>query len=516
MRGNRLGSGRGTVGMRRFKAACMLALLVLVLGVNSLQAAGFWAGSAQHEPPLRVDEPVDEVVADLESFVPEYMDRQVIPGAAIALIRDGKIVWTEGYGVANTITRRPVTADTSFELASNDKVLRAYIALQLVDQGILSLDEPLNSYLQEPWLPPSEYRDAITLRHVLSHTSGLGHLTASRESLFAPGRGYSYSAVGFLYLQAVLEEVTGQPMDELAREMVFEPLGMHSSSFLSHAGTAPSMANGHLHALAPGLLFVVPFALALILVGLIGLVIVRLRTGQWRPSRRAVLIILVAAFVLALVPAVAFFVGSGLPEFAWLFVLCAVALAALFALGFLAARAVIVRLLPGRRRLQAVLMIVWSTAMVVALGLLAGRMHNLPVPRGLSPNASAAGSFRATASDLATFLIELAEPQLLTPETAAQLRSSQAELSPDLYWGLGPGIQHSQQGDAIWQWGQHLHFQSVMIVYPEQGMGVVVCTNNDLFSPEVAIEIAHRALGGKIEPIRRQAVGLEYNYREGD
>jgi CubicO group peptidase (beta-lactamase class C family) len=502
--------------MRKFKVVCVLALLVLVLGTSSRQASGFWAGPSQHELALRVNEPVDEVVADLARFVPAYMNQQDIPGAAIALVRDGRIVWTEGFGVANTITRRPVTPDTIFELASNDKVMTAYIALRLVDQGILSLDEPLNTYLQEPWLPPSQHRDAITLRHVLSHTSGLGHLTPSRENLFAPGRGYSYSAVGIRYLQAVLEEVTGQPMDKLAWQMVFAPLGMHSSSYVSRAGTGMRTANGHLHALAPGLLFVVPFVLALILVGLIGLVIVRLRTGQWRPSRRAVLIILAVAFVLALVPAVVFFAGSGLPEFAWLVVLCALALAALFALAFLAGRAAIVRLLPGRRRLRAVLMIVWSIAILVALGLLAGKIHNLPVPREPLPGASAAAGMRATASDLATFLIELSDPQLLTPETAAQLQSSQVELSPDLSWGLGPGIQHSQQGDALWQWGQHLHFQSVMIVYPEQGTGVVVCTNNDLLSPEVAIEIAHRALGGKIEPIRRQAVGLEYNYRERD
>jgi hypothetical protein len=81
-------------------------------------------------------------------------------------------------------------------------------------------------------------------------------------------------------------------------------------------------------------------------------------------------------------------------------------------------------------------------------------------------------------------------------------------------WGLGPGIQHSRQGDALWQWGQHLHFQSVMIIYPDHGFGVVVCTNNDLLNPDVAIEVAGRALGGKIDPIRR-ASHLQFNYREG-
>lgn len=66
----------------------------------------------------------------------------------------------------------------------------------------------------------------------------------------------------------------------------------------------------------------------------------------------------------------------------------------------------------------------------------------------------------------------------------------------------------------MWQWGQHPHFQSVMIIYPEHGFGVVVCTNDDLLNPDVAIEVTEWALGGKIESIRR-ALHLQFNYRQG-
>ena len=114
---------------------------------------------------------------------------------------------------------------------------------------------------------------------------------------------------------------------------------------------------------------------------------------------------------------------------------------------------------------------------------------------------------------MGAFLIELSDPQYLSPALAAQMQTSQVTLSGDLSWGLGPGIQHSRQGDALWQWGQHLDFQSIMIIYPEHRFGVVVCTNSDFLSPDVALEIAHRALGGEIEPIRR-AMHLEFNYRE--
>ena len=112
-------------------------------------------------------------------------------------------------------------------------------------------------------------------------------------------------------------------------------------------------------------------------------------------------------------------------------------------------------------------------------------------------------------------LIELSTPQHLSTEMATQMRTPQVELSNDISWGLGPGIQHSQEGDALWQFGQQIDFQSIMIIYPDHNFGVVVCTNNDVLNSDVALEIAHRALGGKIESIRR-AMNGEFNYNEGD
>ena len=109
--------------------------------------------------------------------------------------------------------------------------------------------------MTELWLSPSEYRDTINLRHVLSHNSGLGHLTLDRDRVFPPGQGYSYSTVGFLYLQSVIEEVTGQSYEEVAQEMVFAPLGMSSSSFVNYGEITSRTANGHVRAFVPALLF---------------------------------------------------------------------------------------------------------------------------------------------------------------------------------------------------------------------------------------------------------------------
>ncbi len=496
--------------MMRFKVASPLALLVLLAGTAALAAT-----PPQQVSLLRSSEPVEAIVADLEKFVPEYMREQNIPGVGIALIRDGKAVWTKGFGVANTITRRPITPETVFEVASNSKVVTAYIALRLVDQGLLSLDKPLNAYLPEPWLPPSKYRDAITLRHVLSHSSGLGHSTTSRESLFPPGRGYSYSAIGIQYAQAVIEQVTGQPLEQVAQEMVFTPLGMSSSSFVNRPDLTARTANGHLHAIVPALLFAVCYLVFLVIVGLVGLVIHRIRKGQWKLTRRVVMIILTVAFVLALLPPFVLLGMVSLSEFAWLIAFCGLALTATFALLFLAGRIIIVRLSPQRPWQQRILTVMWSVLILAGLVFLTINLTNVPVPRWTGVKAEAAGSMRATVGDMAAFLIEVSDPQHLSSEMAKQLQTPQIRLSNDLSWGLGPGIQHSTQGDALWQWGQHIDFQSIMMIYPEQRFGVVVCTNNDLLNPDVALEIAHRALGGKIEPVR-QAIHLGFNYREGE
>jgi CubicO group peptidase (beta-lactamase class C family) len=491
----------------------LLALFAVVLGTVAFgHGTALALTPSQQEPPLRLSDPTDVIIADLESYIPDYMQDKNIPGVAIALIREGQIVWTEGFGVVNAITRQPVTPETVFEVASNSKVATAYIALRLVDQGKLSLDEPLNAYLSEPWLPPSEYRDTITLRHVLSHSSGLGQI--GRESLFAPGRGYYYSGSGLLYLQAVIEQVTGQSLEDVAQEMVFVPLGMSSSSFVNPTEITPRTANGHVRAFVPALLFTVPFVASLVIVGLLGLFILRIRTGQWRPTRRMVIGTCAVAFVLSLLPAFVLLGEIGWLEFAWLIALCGLILAIAFALAFFAGRFIILRLSPERPRKLTALTIVLSVLIVVVLACSQAK-SNLPVPKWPATHADAAGSARATVGDMAAFLIELANPRYLSAEMATQLQTSQVRLSSDLSWGLGPGIQHSQQGDALWQWGQHIDFQSVMIIYPEHGFGVVVCTNNDLLSPDVAIEIAHRALGGKIKPIR-QAIHLEFNYGEGN
>jgi CubicO group peptidase (beta-lactamase class C family) len=495
------------------KVNCRLLFILTFTVLLTIGSSEMVYGKSGHSGArkLRVAEPLDDVIADLQTFIPAYMAAEGVPGVSVALIRDHQLVWAEGFGVANAITRRPVSTDTTFKVASNSKVVTAYIALQLVDQGLISLDEPLDDYLPEPSMPQAEYRDAVTLRRVLSHTSGMGHDSVSREVLFHPGAGYSYSANGFLFAQDVAESVTGKGLAELADEMVFAPLGMRHSSFESTSAVMADPASGHLPGVIVGLLFGVPFALALLLVGGIGIVLSRLRSGRWGLSRRAALFIYMIAFSLACLPIAILSAGFGMWDYGLVVGLWGLVIAGFLVLAWVFGRRLISRLFPSRRGLQMISTAIWMLLSILALSAAMISWENLPVPGRAPVRSNAAGTVRATASDMALFLIEISDPQGLSPEMGAELAEPQVALHRDLSWGLGPGIMHTPEGNALWQWGQAPDFQSVMIIYPEIGCGVVVLANSDFFNPDVAIDIAQRALGGRIEAIRR-ASHLEFNY----
>jgi hypothetical protein len=282
---------------------------------------------------------------------------------------------------------------------------------------------------------------------------------------------------------------------------------MSSSSFANKADVLPRMANGHMGYTLPLLAFVVPFAVILISIGLLGVVVLRIRTGQWRPTRKMVVVACVVATILTLL-ILAFSLGKAVPNLVLLITLCAAGFAIAFTVMFLIGRQIIARL-PAtwqKTKRQRALTIAWIALSVVVL-LWLSELITGPMPKGPSPQPSAVGSLRTSAPDLAAFLIEVAEPQYLSKDMAVQIRTPQLSAGRDVSWGLGPGIQHGQHGDALWQNGQTFGFRSVMVIYPEYGMGVVVLTNSDHGLP-VAFDVAQRALGGSALSSIRAWVGF--------
>jgi len=189
-----------------------------------------------------------ETFAQLERAIPQLMKDGEVPGLSIAIVRDGKLAWQRGFGVKSTVTNEPVRDDTVFEAASLSKPLFAYAVLRMVDRGLIDLDAPLTKYLPAAYLEGDARLNQITARMVLSHRTGFPNWRPRGGPLkihFTPGERFSYSGEGFVYLQKVLEQRTGQPLDALMRKMVFEPLGMTSSSYVWQERFERLKATGH-------------------------------------------------------------------------------------------------------------------------------------------------------------------------------------------------------------------------------------------------------------------------------
>jgi CubicO group peptidase (beta-lactamase class C family) len=174
-------------------------------------------------------------ISQLEHDVPDLMKKGGVPGVAIAVVRGGKTTWVHGLGVKNANNAQPVTTETVFEAASLSKPVFAYGVLKLVEQGKLGLDVPLTTYLPKPFVAGDERLAKITARIVLSHRIGFPNWPADDGSVsiyFTPGERFSYSGEGYIYLQRVVEKITGEGLNEYMTEAVFTPLGMTSSSYV--------------------------------------------------------------------------------------------------------------------------------------------------------------------------------------------------------------------------------------------------------------------------------------------
>ncbi|MEO1514760.1 MAG: serine hydrolase [Bacteroidota bacterium] len=168
----------------------------------------------------------------LERHINDMMQEALVPGLSIAIYSKDGILFNKGMGVKSLETKEPVDEQTIFCAASLGKPVFTYGVLRLVDQGILDLDKPLYEYMPHRDLLHDERHKQITGRMVLSHTTGLPNWRGARLDFESdPGQQYVYSGEGFLYLMEIVEKLTGQSLDEMMSEQIFEPLGMTRSSY---------------------------------------------------------------------------------------------------------------------------------------------------------------------------------------------------------------------------------------------------------------------------------------------
>lgn len=198
--------------------------------------------------------------AGVDSFVRSYLDRHGLAGASVAVVRDGRVLHTAGYGKANG---KPATATSPMPVASVSKSFTAFAVLQLVQAKKVRLDEPVTRYLPEFKVDDSRGND-ITVRHVLSHTSGLPNPTIvppaddaaedvahmrDWQLAAAPGTRYAYSNANYRVAARLVEVVTGTPFATYLQRQVFTPLGMSDTvSANTTRDDVPGLQDGHITA----------------------------------------------------------------------------------------------------------------------------------------------------------------------------------------------------------------------------------------------------------------------------
>jgi CubicO group peptidase (beta-lactamase class C family) len=250
------------VGRRRRWAAGLAALALAGLAV----AVVVLITSADRGRRFRTPTGVADVSARIVRATPAAMRAAHVPGAAVAVARDGRLVWMHGFGAAAAGVT--VTPATRFQVGSLSKPVTAW---GVAAQGVVPLDAPLVDRVR-PWpLPPSRYARAVTARRLLSHMAGMSvegyagvdpsaplpSTTASLQGrgpagaatavaiVDRPGGRLHYSGGGYTLLQDAIERITGRPFAGWARDAVLRPLAMSESDFAwPPRGTDP-IATGH-------------------------------------------------------------------------------------------------------------------------------------------------------------------------------------------------------------------------------------------------------------------------------
>ncbi|PYL29504.1 MAG: hypothetical protein DMF39_07040, partial [Verrucomicrobia bacterium] len=205
----------------------------------------------------------------IDDYIGAQMRRLHIPGISLAIVRDGRVIKTQGYGFASLELKAPATTETVYEIGSNTKQFTATAIMMLVDEGKVRLDDSITKYFPEA---PQAWR-GITIRHLLTHTSGIqNHVTVPdwldnfrtnlkfetappRDELlkmffklpleFQPGETWAYDNTGYYLLGIVIEKASGKSYWQFLDERIFKPLRMNATRNTDPQPIVPNRASGY-------------------------------------------------------------------------------------------------------------------------------------------------------------------------------------------------------------------------------------------------------------------------------
>lgn len=217
--------------MKHFQLAVLLITLLISSCTN-------WQREKTSETDLSTVNPAQ--IHELEDSIPGLMEKALIPGLSIAVIRKGDLFWQKELGVKNMDTKDPVSGNTVFEAASLSKPVFAYAVMKMAERDEIDIDKPLVEYVSDQYVEENflarkidddRFRK-ITTRMVLSHQTGFPNWRGSNPLTFNrdPGERFGYSGEGFGFLQKVIEHITGISLNDFVGKEVFIPLEMGQSS----------------------------------------------------------------------------------------------------------------------------------------------------------------------------------------------------------------------------------------------------------------------------------------------
>jgi CubicO group peptidase (beta-lactamase class C family) len=216
---------------------------------------------ANEQPKQKLNEA--QMAKELDAFMQKLADADVFSGTVL-LAKNGQPIFKKAYGVANKDFNAPNRIDTKFNLGSMNKMFTSVAIAQLVERGKLSFNDPLSKFTE---FPDKASADKIKIKHLLTHTSGLGSyfnkkfdessralyrtidemlkLAADEKLAFEPGTRWQYSNTGMLVLGKVIERATGQSYFDYIREYIYKPAGMINSDSYDLDRVNPNLAVGY-------------------------------------------------------------------------------------------------------------------------------------------------------------------------------------------------------------------------------------------------------------------------------
>ena len=383
-----------------------------------------------------------------------------INGYSVAYYENGKVVF-HNYGDG-------IDENSVFELASNGKVISAYIALKLVDEGKINLDDKIAPFLDSDLLTSDERLNDITLKQLLCHTAGFSpsyELGIDKKIYSDPGKEFCYSGVGYIYLQSVIENVSGMTMEQAAEYYVFEPLGMENSTF-EYTRTVTPYMNLSSVVIYIFIIFIIVFIVLLLAV----FILRKITKKQFFSSK----ISLVVCFAIAVVVNISFLLVL-VSKVVITFGLCVV---------FMGVSLLLTR--NHTKIFYAVIPIEVMLMLVLGFAIPA----TVPVTNDIvAKEANCAYTLKSSNEDMAAFCSELTNEYYSGDGAVKEMFSAAVNIDDVNNWGLGIAIESESKGETYWHSGINPGFQSLIVLYPSQNKYVIILTNSDnglIFAKEIA------------------------------